>query len=111
MLALCDAIAEVYASIFSPDPIEYRAERGLLDLHEEMGIMIQEVVGTQVGRYYLPAFGGVAFSNNEFRWSPRITAKTAWCASCPASARAPSTGWATTTRSCWRRASRGCAPR
>jgi hypothetical protein len=72
-LALCDAIAEVYASIFSPDPIEYRAERGLLDLHEEMGIMIQEVVGTQVGRYYLPAFGGVAFSNNEFRWSPRIT--------------------------------------
>jgi hypothetical protein len=73
MLALCDAIVEVYASIFSPDPIEYRAERGLLDLHEEMGIMIQEVVGTQVGRYYLPAFGGVAFSNNEFRWSPRIT--------------------------------------
>jgi len=73
MLALCDAIAEVYASIFSPDPIEYRAERGLLDLHEEMGLMIQEVVGTQVGRYYLPAFGGVAFSSNEFRWSPRIT--------------------------------------
>jgi len=72
MLALCDAIAEVYASIFSPDPIEYRAERGMLDLHEEMGVMLQEVVGTQVGRYYLPAFGGVAFSHNEFRWSPRI---------------------------------------
>jgi hypothetical protein len=72
MQALTDAVAEVYASTFSPDPIEYRAERGLLDLHEEMGIMIQEVVGTQVGRYYLPAFGGVAFSNNEFRWSPRI---------------------------------------
>ena len=73
MLALLDAIAEVYASIFSPDPIEYRAERGMLDLHEEMGVMIQEVVGTKVGRYFLPAFGGVAFSNNEFRWSPRIT--------------------------------------
>jgi pyruvate,water dikinase len=73
MLALLDAIAEVYASIFSPDPIEYRSERGLLDLHEEMGVMIQEVVGTKVGRYFLPAFGGVAFSNNEFRWSPRIT--------------------------------------
>ena len=67
-----DAIAEVYASIFGPDPIEYRAERGLLDVHEEMGIMIQEVVGTRVGRYFLPAFAGVAFSNNEFRWSPRI---------------------------------------
>jgi pyruvate, water dikinase len=70
--ALMDAIAEVYASLFSPDPIDYRAERGLLDLHEEMGILIQEVVGTRVGRYYFPAFAGVAFSNNEFRWSPRI---------------------------------------
>jgi pyruvate, water dikinase len=70
--ALLDAIAEVYASTFGPDPIEYRAERGLLDFHEEMGIMIQEVVGTQVGKYYMPAWSGVAFSHNEFRWSPRI---------------------------------------
>lgn len=70
--ALMDAIAEVYASIFSPDPIEYRSERGLLDFHEEMGIMIQEVIGQKVGDYFLPAFAGVAFSNNEFRWSPRI---------------------------------------
>ncbi len=72
LAALMDAIAEVYASIFGPDPIEYRAERGLLDVHEEMGIMIQEVVGSRVGRYFLPTFAGVAFSNNEFRWSPRI---------------------------------------
>jgi hypothetical protein len=72
MLALVDAIAEVYASIFGPDPLEYRTERGLLDLHEEMGIMIQEVVGTPMGHYHLPAFAGVAFSNNEFRWSPRL---------------------------------------
>jgi hypothetical protein len=70
--ALLDAIAEIYASIFSPDAIEYRAERGLLDIHEEMGIMIQEVVGKRVGDYYFPAFAGVAFSRNEFRWSPRI---------------------------------------
>ncbi len=70
--ALMDAIAEVYASTFSPDPIEYRAERDLLDFNEQMGIMIQEVVGKKVGRYFFPAFAGVAFSNNEFRWSPRI---------------------------------------
>jgi hypothetical protein len=69
---LIDAIAEIYASTFGPDPIEYRSERGLLDFHEEMGIMIQEVVGTKIGKYFLPAFAGVAFSNNEFRWSPRI---------------------------------------
>jgi predicted nucleotidyltransferase len=72
MDALLDAIAEVYASVFGPDPIEYRRERGLLEFNEEMGVLIQEVVGTRVGKYYLPAFAGVAFSNNEFRWSPRI---------------------------------------
>jgi len=70
--ALMDAIAEVYSSTFGPDPIQYRAERGLLDFREEMGIMIQEVVGRRVGPYFFPAFAGVAFSNNEFRWSPRI---------------------------------------
>jgi len=70
--ALTDAIAEVYASTFSPDPIEYRAERQLLDFQEGMAILIQEVVGTRVGDYFLPAFAGVAFSHNEFRWSPRI---------------------------------------
>ncbi|MBD3309148.1 pyruvate, phosphate dikinase, partial [candidate division KSB3 bacterium] len=70
--ALTDAIAEVYASTFAPDPIEYRAERGLLEFHEEMAVMIQEVVGTKIGKYFLPSYAGVAFSNNEFRWSPRI---------------------------------------
>ncbi len=72
LIALMDAIAEVYSSVFSPDPIMYRAERNLIDFDEEMGIMIQEVVGTKVGKYYFPSFAGVAFSNNEFRWSPRI---------------------------------------
>jgi pyruvate,water dikinase len=70
--ALLDAVAEVYSSIFSPDPIQYRSERGLLDFYEEMGVMIQEVVGTRAGHYFFPAFAGVAFSRNEFRWSPRI---------------------------------------
>jgi len=71
--ALTDAIAEVYGSTFGPDPIQYRAERNLLDFQEGMGVLIQEVVGTHVGDYFLPAFAGVAFSYNEFRWSPRIT--------------------------------------
>jgi hypothetical protein len=72
--ALTDAIAEVYASVFAPDPISYRAERGLLDFAEEMGIMIEQVVGTRVGDYFIPAFAGVAFSRNDFPWSPRIKA-------------------------------------
>jgi hypothetical protein len=72
LAALMDAIAEVYASVFGPDPTEYRAERGLLDVHEEMGILIQEVVGHKIDKYFFPACSGVAFSNNEFRWSARI---------------------------------------
>jgi predicted nucleotidyltransferase len=72
LAALCDAISEVYASTFSPDAMQYRAERGLLDYDEEMGIMIQQVVGTKVGHYFMPSYAGVAFSRNEFRWSPRI---------------------------------------
>ncbi len=70
--ALVDAVVEIYASIFGPDPIEYRRERGLLDFNEEMGILIQEVVGTRIGKYYFPPFAGVAFSRNDYRWSPRI---------------------------------------
>lgn len=75
MEALTDAIAEIYASLFGPDPIEYRGEHGLLDFHEEMGILIQEVIGTRTGKYFFPAYAGVAFSTNEFRWSPRIQHK------------------------------------
>jgi pyruvate,water dikinase len=70
--ALADAVSEVLASQFGPDPIEYRIEHNLIDHHEEIGVMIQEVVGTQIGHYYMPSFAGVAFSKNEFCWSSRI---------------------------------------
>jgi len=72
LAALLEAVAEVYASLFNPDAIQYRAERDLLDYYEEMGVIVQRVVGRRVGRYFFPAFAGVAFSNNEFRWSPRV---------------------------------------
>lgn len=70
--SLTNAIAEVYASTLGPDPIQYRKERDLLDFREEMGVLIQEVVGTKLGKYFLPAYAGVAMSHNEFRWSSRI---------------------------------------
>jgi hypothetical protein len=72
LAALEDAIAEVYASIFHPDPIEYRRERGLIDFQEQMGVLIQEVVGREAGGMLFPVFAGVAFSRCEMRWSPRI---------------------------------------
>ena len=72
LASLEDAIAEVYASIFHPDPIEYRRERGLIDFQEQMGILIQKVVGREVGDMLFPVFAGVGFSRCEMRWSPRI---------------------------------------
>ena len=70
--ALLGAIAEVYASLLAPDPILYRREHNLLDYVEEMAVLIQKVVGFRHGDYFLPAFAGVVFSRNEYRWSPRI---------------------------------------
>jgi pyruvate,water dikinase len=66
------AIAEVYASALAPEPLEYRRKSGLIDFREEMGILIQEVVGKKYGKYYLPCFSGIAFSYNDQPWSPRI---------------------------------------
>ncbi|MCH7595903.1 MAG: pyruvate, phosphate dikinase [Planctomycetes bacterium] len=70
--ALLGAIAEVYASIMGPDPILYRREHNLIDYVEEMAVLIQKVVGFHFGDFFLPACAGVAFSRNEYRWSPRI---------------------------------------
>ena len=70
--SLTGAIAEIYASTFGPEPIEYRNEHGLIDYLEEMGIIIQQVVGSRIGDYFLPSFVGVAFGNNEYKWSPRL---------------------------------------
>lgn len=71
--ALADAILEVYSSQYNPDSFQYRKRRKLLSFTEQMGILIQEVVGQKVGPYYLPLFAGVAFSENPHCWSKRIT--------------------------------------
>ncbi|NLM76949.1 MAG: pyruvate, phosphate dikinase [Ruminococcaceae bacterium] len=69
---LVEGILEVYASVYNPDSIQYRKKHNLLDYAEQMGILIQEVVGKKVGPYYFPLVAGLAFSSNELRWSPRI---------------------------------------
>jgi len=70
--ALVDAVLEVYSSMYNPDSIQYRKERGLLNFTEQMGVLIQEVVGRKIGPYFMPIYAGVAFSKNLLRWSPRI---------------------------------------
>ncbi|HLC06076.1 MAG TPA: PEP/pyruvate-binding domain-containing protein [Anaerolineales bacterium] len=69
---LMDAIRNVYASVYSADVLLYRRLNRLLDYDERMAILIQEVQGNRRGDYFLPDAAGVAFSRNQFRWSPRI---------------------------------------
>ncbi|MEJ2010993.1 MAG: PEP/pyruvate-binding domain-containing protein, partial [Anaerolineales bacterium] len=69
---LRDAIKKVYASVYNPDVILYRRKVELLDYDERMAVLIQATQGRRVGAYFLPDAAGVAFSRNQFRWSPRI---------------------------------------
>jgi hypothetical protein len=70
--ALIGAISNVYASVYSPDALLYRKSKGLIDYDERMAVLIQEVQGRKSGNYYMPDAAGVAFSRNQYRWSPRI---------------------------------------
>jgi pyruvate,water dikinase len=72
LAALQRAIAEVYASVYAPGPIEHRARRGLIDFREEMGVLIQAVVGRRVGKYLMPAFSGLACSHITSPWSAQL---------------------------------------
>lgn len=75
MKALTQAIARIYASTLNPNALLYRRSRGLQDYDERMAVLIQTVEGNRFGDYYLPDLSGVAFSHNQYRWSPQIRAE------------------------------------
>jgi len=66
------AIKSVFASTLNPDALLYRKKHGLLDYDERMAVLIQRVRGKAHGRYFFPSLAGVAFSENPFRWNPKI---------------------------------------
>jgi len=70
--AMQQAMARIYASTVNPNALLYRKSRGLLDYDERMALLIQVVEGQQVGSYYFPQLAGVAYSRNQYRWSPQI---------------------------------------
>ncbi len=72
LAAMLDAIKKVYASTLNPNALLYRQQVGLVDYDERMAVLIQRVQGSQFGQYYFPTVAGVAFSQNPFRWSPKI---------------------------------------
>lgn len=73
--ALVEAIIQVFASVLSPDALIYRQRMGLRNYDERMAVLIQKVEGQQYGPYFFPAFAGVAFGHNPYRWSKRIRAE------------------------------------
>lgn len=70
--SLLEAIRRVYASTLNPDAILYRQRHGLIDYDERMAILIQRVRGQQYRHYFFPSIAGVGFSQNPYRWSPKI---------------------------------------
>lgn len=72
LLALLKAVAQIYASVLSPDALFYRQIQGLDDYDERMAILIQKVQGEQCGRYFLPYVAGVGFSCNPFIWNKKL---------------------------------------
>ncbi len=69
---LLDAIRRVFACTVNPNALEYRSRHGMTDYDERMGVLLQKVEGERNGRYYFPTLAGVGFSQNPYRWNPRI---------------------------------------
>ncbi len=72
---LLNAIRQVFASLLNPDALLYRKNNNLLDYDERMCVIVQRVEGQRYGRYFFPTAAGVAYSQNPFRWSPKIRRK------------------------------------
>jgi hypothetical protein len=69
---LLKGIREVYGSTFNASALAYRRNRGLIDAHEEMALLVQEVVGRPYRHYWLPAAAGVGFSQNGYCWNKQM---------------------------------------
>ena len=63
-----DAAKRVYASLLSPDALEYLQRRGLQDRDEQMSLLVMRVSGSAKGVYFHPDVAGVAFSRNPYPW-------------------------------------------
>ena len=72
LAAFEDAVRIVYASAVGPEALQYRADRGLLDLDEQMAILVQRVSGDLHGGLFFPLAAGVANSSSLYVWDPSL---------------------------------------
>ncbi len=72
---LMNAIRDLYAQVFSPQAIQAREKKKLLNYPERMAIIIQIIRGHHIGNYYFPDISGFAVSKSSTRWSPADASK------------------------------------
>ncbi len=61
------AVRTVYASTMDPSALEYRRQRGLENLDEQMAVLVQRVSGTFWNGLFFPAAAGVGYSKSVYR--------------------------------------------
>lgn len=70
------AIRTVYASTMNEEALDYRMNRGLFELDEQMAILVQRVSGDRYGDYFFPHVAGVGNSSNLYVWDESIDANS-----------------------------------
>ncbi len=61
------AIRTVYASTVSLSALDYRKRRGLEQMDEQMGLLVQRVSGARYKDFYMPSAAGVGYSMSPYR--------------------------------------------
>ena len=61
------AIRTVYASTVSLSALDYRKRRGLEQMDEQMGLLVQRVSGARYKGFYMPSAAGVGYSMSPYR--------------------------------------------
>ncbi len=61
------AIRTVYASTVSLSALDYRKRRGLEQLDEQMGLLVQRVSGSRYTDFFMPCAAGVGYSSSPYR--------------------------------------------
>lgn len=70
-----NAVRTVYASTMDRSALEYRRERGLEELDEQMAVLIQRVSGDGYGDFFMPGVAGVGYSYSAYRWEETMDPK------------------------------------
>lgn len=62
------AVRTVYASTMDVSALQYRRQRGLDKVDEQMAVLVQRVSGSYYGNLYMPCAAGVGYSYSTYKW-------------------------------------------